>query len=321
MSRTVTVGVDGSRESLAAVEWAAREARLRGVPLRLVGVREPLPGPLARAPFLGAETRQDWSERSERHPRETADEVRHRHPDVDVTVEQHTGRPAETLVAAAKESGLLVLGSRGLSGVGGFLLGSVSQAVVAHTGTPVVLVRAEEPPAGPGTGFRPVVLGLDTAHPAEAVLAFAFEEAARRTTALRAVHGRPLPPYVAFGLPGDPEPYLEAYGGAYPETHAPPYDSRYDSPYAEPYAEPGRQAAAHLAEVLRPWEQRFPAVETVADSRPGSPADHLVDASRDASLVVVGRRIRRSPFGIHIGPVAHAVLHHATAPVAVVAHD
>ncbi|GGZ05438.1 universal stress protein [Streptomyces poonensis] len=325
MSRTVTVGVDGSRESPAAVEWAAREARLRGVPLRLVGVREPLPGPLARAPFLGAESRQDWTVRSERLPRETADGVRLRHPDVDVTVEQHTGRPGETLVTAAKGSGLLVLGSRGLSGVGGFLLGSVSQAVVAHTEVPVVLVRAgerdadeyEPDPAGTGgpfaaTGFRPVVLGLDTARPAEAVLAFAFEEAARRTTALRVVHGWTLPPYVAFGLPGDPEPYLEAY----PEAYAPPYDS----PYVQPYAEPGRQAAAHLAAVLRPWKQRFPAVEVVEDSRPGSPADHLVDASRDASLVVVGRRIRRSPFGIHIGPVAHAVLHHATAPVAVVAH-
>ncbi|MFC4466919.1 universal stress protein, partial [Streptomyces xiangluensis] len=47
----------------------------------------------------------------------------------------------------------------------------------------------------------------------------------------------------------------------------------------------------------------------------------LVDVSSGASLVVVGRRIRRNPFGTHIGPVTHAVLHHATAPVAVVAHD
>lgn len=53
---------------------------------------------------------------------------------------------------------------------------------------------------------------------------------------------------------------------------------------------------------------------------PASPANHLVDASRKASLVVVGRKIRRSPIGAHIGPVTHAVLHHSTAPVAVVAH-
>ncbi|MFD5929037.1 universal stress protein, partial [Streptomyces griseoaurantiacus] len=36
--------------------------------------------------------------------------------------------------------------------------------------------------------------------------------------------------------------------------------------------------------------------------------------------VVVGRRVRRTLFGVHIGAVTHAVMHHATAPVAVVAH-
>ncbi|WP_179202557.1 universal stress protein, partial [Streptomyces caniscabiei] len=44
------------------------------------------------------------------------------------------------------------------------------------------------------------------------------------------------------------------------------------------------------------------------------------EASRDACLVVVGRHVRRSPLGAHIGPVAHAVLHHAGVPVAVVPH-
>jgi nucleotide-binding universal stress UspA family protein len=50
-------------------------------------------------------------------------------------------------------------------------------------------------------------------------------------------------------------------------------------------------------------------------------ANLLIGASRTASLVVVGRRVRHHPSGAHIGPVTHAVLHHATAPVAVVAHD
>lgn len=53
----------------------------------------------------------------------------------------------------------------------------------------------------------------------------------------------------------------------------------------------------------------------------GRPGSHLADASREASLLVVGRRTRRSPVGFHIGPVIHAVLHHAAAPVAVVPHD
>jgi nucleotide-binding universal stress UspA family protein len=301
MSRNVTVGLDGSLESRAAAEWAAREAKLRGLPLRLVHVWEPVPEPMAQAPLLGAETQAHWSERI---PREAAEGLRLRHPGVDVDMEQIAGRPMDALAEAAKDAELLVLGSRGLSGFGGFLVGSVGMAVIAHTETPVVLVRAgeqaadehEADPAGipsAATAYRPVVLGLDTGHPDDAVIAFAFEEAARRGTALRVVHGWNLPPYFAYGLPADPELNAEL----------------------------GRQEAAALAKALRPWRQKYPDIEVVEVSRPGSPANHVIDASREASLVVVGRRTRRSPIGAHIGSVAHAVLHHAAAPVAVVAHD
>ena len=85
------------------------------------------------------------------------------------------------------------------------------------------------------------------------------------------------------------------------------------------YDEFAREHAAELTEALRPWRHKYPAVEVIEASR-GSAADQLANASRNASLVVVGRRIRRSRSGVHIGPVAHTVLHHAVAPVAVVAH-
>ncbi|MEU6610073.1 universal stress protein [Streptomyces shenzhenensis] len=300
MSRTVIVGLDGSSESRAAAEWAAREAKLRGLPLRLVHVWEPVPEPMAQAPILGGETQRHWSERI---PREAAEGLRLRHPGVDVAAEQISGRPMNALAEVAKGAELLVLGSRGLSGLGGFLVGSVAMVVIAHTETPVVLVRSgeqaadehENDPAGipsAAASYRPVVLGLDTDHADDAVLAFAFEEAGRRGTALKVVHGWNLPPYYGYGLPADPG--LDA--------------------------ELGRQDAAELAKVLRPWRRKYPDVEVVEESRLGSPALHVVDASREASLVVVGRRIRRSPIGAHIGPVTHAVLHHATAPVAIVAH-
>ncbi|MGC0400507.1 nucleotide-binding universal stress UspA family protein [Streptomyces sp. SAI-126] len=301
MSRTVTVGLDGSSESRAAAEWAAREAQLRGLPLRLVNVWEPVPAPMAVAPLLGAEAQQKWPERI---LREAAEGLRLRHPGVEVVGEQLTGRPGEVLSDAAEEAELLVLGSRGLSGIGGFLVGSVGQAVVARTERPVVLVRAGAAaadehvmdPAGipsAATGYRPVVLGLDTGHPHEAVIEFAIDAALRRATTLQVVHGFTLPPYFAYGLPDDPE--LNALIAA--------------------------EWASALTEVLRPWRQKFPSLEIVESSRAGKAADQLVAASHDASLVVVGRQIRRSPFGAHIGPVTHAVLHHAAAPVAVVPHD
>ncbi|MFF4826012.1 universal stress protein [Streptomyces sp. NPDC001312] len=183
MPRTVTVGLDGSPESRAAAEWAAREAKLLGLPVRLVHVWEPAPEPPAQAPLPGAETYRRWTERV---PREAAEGLRLRHPGVEVRTEHLPGRPAEILTDEAADAELLVLGSRALGGVGGFLAGPVGLSVVAHAERPVVLVRAgeqatdehERDPAGipsAAAAFRPVVLGLDTAHPDEDLIRFAFE--------------------------------------------------------------------------------------------------------------------------------------------------
>ncbi|MFD4878168.1 universal stress protein [Streptomyces sp. NPDC058420] len=295
MVRSVVAGLDGSPESRAAVEWAAGEAELRGLPLKIVHVWVPAPDPLAQAPFIGAETQQQWSERI---PREAGEGLRLRHPGVDVTVEQVSGTPSDALVGAAKDAELLVLGSRGLSGVGGFLVGSVGLSVVARAELPVVLVRADEhagdqDEASPAAPNRPVVLGLDAEGPADAVIEFAFAEAARRGTTLRVVYGWNLPPYYAYGFALD--------AGLHDEL--------------------SREETDSLTEALRPWRHKHPDIEVFLEPRVGSAADHLVDASREASLVVIGRRIRRGGPGAHIGPVAHGVLHHSTAPVAVVAHD
>ncbi|WP_405876484.1 universal stress protein [Streptomyces sp. NBC_00005] len=301
MVRTVVAGLDGSSESRAAAEWAAREAKLCGLPLKIVHVWEPVPDPMAQAPLLGAETQQHWSERI---PRETLEGIRLRHPGVEVTMDRSSGRPADVLVKAAEDAELLALGSRGFSGIGGFMVGSVGLAVVAHAERPVVLVRAGEQAAdehqvdpvgipSAAAPYRPVVLGLDPDGPDDSVIEFAFDAAIRRSAVLRVVHGWNLPPYYTYGLSVDPEFHDEIV----------------------------RQQSAALAAVVRPWRQKYPDVEVVEESRAGSGANHLVDASREASLVVVGRRIRRSPLGAHIGPVTHAVLHHATAPVAVVAHN
>ncbi|MEV0181935.1 universal stress protein [Streptomyces sp. NPDC050625] len=300
MPRTVTVGLDGSPESRAAAEWAAREAKLLDLPLKIVHVWEPVPEPMAQAPLLGAETHQHWTERI---PRESADGLRLRHPGVEVTSEQLSGSPGEALSEEAKTAELLVLGSRRLGGIGGFMVGSVALSVVAHAERPVVLVRAAEQaadehemdPAGipsAATPFRPVVLGLDTDHPDETLIRFAFDAAVRRGTSLRVVHAWYPPPYYAYGAPANP---------ALNEALA-------------------LNDAQHLTVALRPWRQKYPDVEVTEESRYGSPAVLLVEASQAASLVVVGRRIRRSPLGAHIGHVTHAVLHHSTAPVAVVAH-
>ncbi|MEY7981219.1 universal stress protein [Streptomyces pilosus] len=292
MTRTAPVGLDGSPESRAAAEGAAREAVLRSLPLRLLHVRRPAPAP-------AAPQAEAWRSM----PSETAEGLRLRHPGLEVTHEQIDGLPHEVLTRAAEDAELLVLGSRGLGALGGFLVGSVGLVVVAHAGQPVVLVRAgeqaadehEPDPAGipsAGTAYRPVLLGVDADRPRDAVIEFAFAEAQRRGTSVRAVHGWALPPYYVYGLAAAPEAYHDIE----------------------------REQAANLTRVLAPWRAKFPEVRVVEESFGGSPSVRLVEASAESSLVVVGRRTRRNPFGSHIGAITHAVMHHSAAPVAVVAH-
>ncbi|MEW2305260.1 universal stress protein [Streptomyces sp. NPDC006655] len=301
MFRTVTVGLDDSPEGRAAVEWAAREALLRGLPLKIVHAQEPTPRYLARTPLLDLDGYRHWAQRL---TRESADGIRLRHPGIEVITELLTGTVADVLCEAAGFAELLVLGSRALGRAHGFVVGSVSLGVVARAERPVVLVRAQEQaadehtmdPAGvpsAATPFRPVVLGLDIDRPDDTLLEFAFDAAARRKAGLRAVHAWPEPPTSSHRFPGDVELHdtLE------------------------------RGQASLLGKALRPCREKFPDVEVIEASRCGGAAQVLVSDSRDASLVVVGRRIRTGSFGAHVGHVTHCALHHVAAPVAVVAHS
>lgn len=308
MSRsTVIAAVDGSAESQAAARWAAREALLRGLPLHIVHAWQDWSPGLDHAPFTGADTvpgdttiTQHWAERV---PRDVAERLRKGHPGLHVSVEQVFGRPVEVLLAAANEAEVLVLGSRGLGALGGFLAGSVSMPVIAHAECPVIVVRAseqDEDELRPGDGgtvrqmqYLDVVLGLDLTRTCDEVIEYAFSAAAARGAALRVVHGWDTP--IVFGY--DPAAVDPGRGAA-----------------------KGQPEASALTDALRPWRCEFPDVDVKEQCVVGRAADHLVDASKDASLLVVGRRVRRAAFGTHIGPVTHAVLHHAVAPVAVVPH-
>ncbi|WP_225800970.1 universal stress protein [Streptomyces sp. NK15101] len=282
MTARVTVGLDGSKESLAAVNWAATAAVLREMPLRLVHVEEWPNTP--EVPLAYARTSAD---RAEGLLRDEADRVRKEHPGLEVLTERARGRAAEELRAAANEADLTVLGSRGLGGVRGFIVGSVSLSVVGAARRPVVLVRAEGAPMAPGGG---IVVGVDIRHPCEALLAFSFNEAARWGTPLRFLHGWTLP--ASYGQAAVIDPGIgEELGGRLLEE---------------------------LDGLLEPWRKRYAGVAATATAVAGSPAYRLVEASRNAQLVVVGRRSRKVPLGAHLGHVAHAVIHHSPAPVAVV---
>jgi nucleotide-binding universal stress UspA family protein len=144
----IVVGVDGSEESRAALRWALAEARLRQAPLTAVHAwSDPIvpsgdiapPAPLAPPEILRAEA-EELLESVVAAEAEDAEDVVVRR----VVVE---GAADEVLVEASRGADLLVVGSRGLGGIGSLLLGSVSRHCARHASCPVVIVRAPPPTA------------------------------------------------------------------------------------------------------------------------------------------------------------------------------
>lgn len=289
MTAVIAVGVDGSPESRAAARWAAREAVRRGLGVHLVHawLWQPLALPIVQ-------DRDAEARRVDDILRETSDELAERHPELAVTAEVVPDTAVPALLRTAERAQLLALGTRGHGALAGFLLGSYGQQVIAEAGCPVVSVRAT---AGQDAGNESgeVVVGQQgSVEDSRDVLAFAFEAAAARGVAVRAVRAWTLPTLYAYS-PGSL--YLADQAGG---------------------LEPFEQAA--LRQALEPWREKYPEVPVVEHVELGSGGQVLLSATAGAGLVVVGRRARKSAVGTRIGSVAHAVLHHAPCPVAVVPH-
>ncbi|MGA5096733.1 universal stress protein [Streptomyces lavendulocolor] len=295
MSRTITAGVDGSAESNAAAAWAAREAVLRGLPLTLLQAGYE-PAPRTHLPEIDVP-----AEREDRALDFIGNRLLADHSDLRLVPHRTAQAPVPALLEAAESSALLALGSQGFSSLEGFMVGSVALDVTARARGPVVLVRAGErardehiPSASlsPEAPFLPVVLGLDLEHPGEELLAFAFEAAKARATSLTVVHAWKAPVPRPHGRTDDPPP------------PAGPGDTR-------------NAVRLSLAAALRPWRAKYPGVavtERLAEER----AAHCLRlAGEDASLLVVGHR---ADAGARLGPVTHAMIHHAACPLAVVPH-
>ncbi|MFD0309414.1 universal stress protein [Streptomyces sp. NPDC127119] len=284
MTRPITVGADGTAESLAAVHWAAREAVRRDLPLRIVHARPKTEGDERTADTQEADALEALTR--------TAADVTAQHPGLTVTTDLVDGVPVQALLVAAAEAETLVLGSRGHGAIVGFLLGSVGQQVIAESTRPVVLVRATDRPESEAAGREIVVGQQGGPDDSAAALGLAFEAAATRGADLRVVRAWALPTVFTYS-PASLALADEAGGLEQYEKKA-------------------------LAEALGPWLARFPDVKVTQHVEMGSAGEVLLSAAARAQLTVVGRRAHRSAVGSRIGSVAHAVVHHAPSPVAVV---
>lgn len=289
MNAVITAGLDGSQESLAAARWAAREAQVRSLPLRLLHARAPFtPVPETRG------TEEDWQAWSKHIVEEGLSIIQEAFPDLKVTGDLVPTEPRGALLEAAEQSTMLVLGSQGLAPVS-YFLGDIGLNVVARAESPVVLVHdGEGDRSGEGEREQQVVagVGLDSERAAP-TLEFAYDFARRHEAGLLVVQARRLPAHVYTPWGADHVVVEQAV----------------------------RDMRQELARSLRPWHERFPSVRTEAELRAESPARAVLHAGEGAALLVLGRRRHPGVLRPRIGPVVQAAVHHAPCPVAVVPHD
>jgi len=286
MDLPVVVGVDGSEPGLRAVDWAVDEAVRRGAPLRLVYAS-------LWERYEGGGLADDLGKPSEEVMAEdivesAARRARARCPDLSVSVEVLAEEPEYALVRESRSAALLVTGTRGRSGLAEAVLGSVSLTVAGHAQCPMIVVRGNhDNQARHGTHGR-VVVGVGEEGKASPAVGFAFEEARRRGAAVDAVRAWRCPAHESTDHP------LLA-------------------------GEPARLHEQHAVEALEAALQDAPEdIEAHRRTVEGRARTVLVDASRDADLVVVGARRSPRHFGLQLGRVAHGVLHHSACPVAIV---
>ena len=275
-SKQIVVGYDGSTEAKQAVTWAARQAVLRGCQLHLVHcslwilVTSDL-GPVPGVADSGLERA------AERVLEEGLAVVKEAEPSVDVTTTLLHGMPRDHMGKLSVGAEMLVLGSRGLGGFLGLLVGSVSLEMAATASCPVAVIRSVDHPDGP------VVVAIDDAGSPEA-LEDACTMASVTGADLKVVHVVPEP----AGLRRLRDP-IDAY----------------------PAAEAVVDSAVRKARELAPQTTVTGELQ-VNHSVPRA----ILQAAPDARIVVVGTKGRGLIKGT-IGSTAHAVLHHAPGPVLV----
>jgi nucleotide-binding universal stress UspA family protein len=283
-AKPIVAGTDGSEESLRAVDWAAREAALRGAPLRIVAAAAVLPRMISRAGPGQYDTVTDVLDKQRDSALAVAAEwAAKAAPGVLIDTDPLSGPPAQAIVESGSGALMLVTGSRGAGAFTALLLGSVSRYAASHALCPVVVVRDEAPEphglVGVGVG------DLDNCGDS---LTFAFEAASLRHASVLALHAWHTP-----------QTDISRAGqmSAAPEQRAVAAD-----------------AAKHLDALLEEWRATYPDVPASQEVVHGHPARALIGLSARADLVVIGRHSG------HQGPgsVRHAVLNHAHGPVAIV---
>jgi nucleotide-binding universal stress UspA family protein len=136
---TIVVGVDGSEGAAIALEFAMKEAALRGSKLRLVSAWE-IPASVLASVVAGKEFYEEFRETAIKVARDAAELVAEQEPGVEHEEIVVEGQAAKVLLEHSEDAELMVVGRRGHGSFREMLLGSISRQVVVHAKCPLVIV-------------------------------------------------------------------------------------------------------------------------------------------------------------------------------------
>ncbi|ORA60055.1 universal stress protein [Mycobacteroides franklinii] len=277
----IVVGVDGSSCSDAAVRWAAKESRMRNESLTVVSAFD-----IEQTHVYDQQLRERIYQSRERHAQlilenawRTAEEAADG-PLSRAHGQVAFGHPVPTLVDAAQNARVLVVGSRGLHTLDRLRLGSTSTAVLHHARCPVAVIHDE----AILDNHAPILLGVDGSPTSEKATAIAFDEASHRKVALIAVHAWHMPDF---------------------------FEPAFDLQATE------NQEKQTLAERLAGWQERYPDVKVDRRVVCDYPAPYLTAESTQSQLVVVGSHGRGGFAGMLLGSVSSTVAQATRVPVIV----
>lgn len=289
LENTVVVGVDGSEASYGAVAYAAHTAASRNVPLLIISSYS-IPASLFAEGMVPPKPVYDELE-AECGPivERGVETARRVAPEITVDSAIIEGNPAQILIEYSKKAKIIVVGSRGLGGIKGMVLGSVSASVASHSFSPVVVTRTDtdDPKVG-----GPVVVGIDGSETSAKATEWAFSEASFRNTNLVALHTWM-----------DPQVQAAAAGIALSE---------------DDWQQLETQQHGTLSERLAGFSSRYPDVDVERVVTRDRAVRALVEQSQDAQLVVVGSHGRGGFAGMVLGSTSRALLQAAPCPVMVV---
>ncbi len=287
---SIVVGIDGSDPAMAAVHWAATEASLRKLPLRVVHAWSvPIP-PVAMGPAVMTPDDSALQQAAQHVLDHSVERARASHPDIEVVGELQAGPPASILVEASETAAMLVVGTDGVNALSELILGSISIQCVTHAPCPVAVVP-HTATTHEVDGHDPrVVVGIDGSEVSVQAAQAAFEAASLRGIGLTLLH-------IWNG------PTIDPAGMTLPNALT---DGAMD------------EERLDMAETVAGLREQFPDVAVEEHFEHGNASKVLAEVSGNAELVVVGSRGHGGLSRLVLGSTSHSLLQHSRCPVLVV---